>query len=66
MPSRGASHLLKRADLPTLGRPTRMTVGRSAASTLVKSKRDCFMGCFLALVLVLGFAAAAESSVAGE
>jgi hypothetical protein len=43
-----------------------MTVGRSAASTLVKSKRDCFMGFFLALVLPLGLAAGADSSVAME
>ena len=37
---------------------------RSTASTLVKSKHDCFMGFFLTLTLGLGFTAAAESSVA--
>lgn len=60
----GVSHRLNRADLPTLGRPTRMTVGRSAASTLVKSKRDCFMGFFLALPL--GFTGAVDSSATVE
>jgi hypothetical protein len=58
------SHLLKRADLPTLGRPTRMTVGRSAESTLVKSRRDCFMGFFLALPLCL--VGAADSTAVVE
>jgi hypothetical protein len=50
---RGVSNLLKSADLPTLGRPTRMMVGSSAASTLVKSTRDCFIGLLLDLPLVL-------------
>jgi hypothetical protein len=39
-------------------------MGRSTASTLVKSKRDCFMGFFLTLALGLRFTAAAKSSVA--
>lgn len=60
----GASHLLKSADLPTLGRPTRMMVGRSAASTLVKSTRDCFIG--LLLGLPLGFAEASDISATVE
>jgi hypothetical protein len=38
-------------------------MGRSTASTLVKSKRDCFMGFFLTLALGLGFMAAAKSLV---
>uniref|UniRef100_A0A0A9H105 Uncharacterized protein n=1 Tax=Arundo donax TaxID=35708 RepID=A0A0A9H105_ARUDO len=41
-----------------------MTVGRSAASTLVKSTRDSFMGFFLALPL--GLAAASDSSAEVE
>jgi hypothetical protein len=36
---------------------------RSTASTLVKSKHDCFMGFFLTLALGLGFTTATESSV---
>jgi hypothetical protein len=43
-----------------------MTVGRSAVSALVKSKRYCFMGFFVALALPLGLTGSTKSSVAVE
>lgn len=44
------THRLNSADFPTFGRPTRMTVGRSSMSTLVKSTTDLFR-----IPLLLGF-----------